>query len=99
MIRVKYESDEWSGKIKSKGLTHNVDACEILTYDMIAEKSKQKAENRPTNATMVKQLQFRLNPQHTVHSKSIEKRFDVTSNKRFQVDNNTFPYGWKGPLH
>ena len=85
-------------KIKSKGLTLNVDAMETLTFEAIADKAIKKSRGEDSGATIVKQNQFRLNRQHIISSKHIEKRFRVTQNKRMAIGNDTFPFGWRDHL-
>jgi len=43
---------------------------------------------------MVPQMQFRTSKQHQVTTRHLDKQFQVTSDKRRVVGNNTLPYGW-----
>ena len=94
--RVKLPDGNFKTKIKSKGLTLNLDSLESLRFEVIKDKADKKSKGVETEPTLVKQNQFRLNRQHEVLSRSIEKNFDVTANKRMAIGNKTFPFGWRG---
>ena len=96
--RVRLPDGSDKTKIKSKGLTLNLDSLETLKFEVIADKAIKKSKGEKTEPTLVKQNQFSLNRQHEVKSRSIEKQFDVNANKRMAFGNKTFPFGWTSKL-
>ena len=96
--RVRRNDGSFETKIKSKGLTLNLDAMESLNFEVIADKALKKSRGEDSEVTLVKQNQFRLNRQHEVNSRSIQKKFNVTADKRMAFGNDTFPFGWRGAL-
>ena len=80
--------------LKAKGLSQTINAQNVLNFELIKSMAIDKAENKPTGKASVPQQQFRTSKQHIVTSTNIEKRFEVTSDKRIVIDNNTLPYGY-----
>jgi hypothetical protein len=83
-----------STKLKAKGVTQTVEANEVLSYDLIRKHALYKAVEKPTNPSFIPQMQFRANDQHEVTTLLMEKRFQVTSDKRRIIGNDTLPYGY-----
>jgi hypothetical protein len=81
-------------KLKAKGVTQTVEANEILNFELIQKQAIYKARNRPNSTALIPQMQFRSDKEHDVTTILIEKRFQVTSNKRRVIGNNTLPYGF-----
>jgi hypothetical protein len=81
-------------KLKAKGVTQTVEANEILSYDLIRKQALYKAVEKPTNPSFIPQMQFRADKQHDVTTFLMEKRFQVTSDKRRIIGNDTLPYGY-----
>ena len=79
---------------KAKGLTQTIDAQNVLNFELIKSMAKDKAEEKDTASASVPQQQFRCSKQHIVTSLHLNKRFDVTSDKRRVIGNSTLPYGW-----
>ena len=82
---------------KAKGLSQTIDAQNILNFQLIKSMATNKAEDKPTATASVPQQQFRCSKQHIVTSLHLNKRFDVTSDKRRVIGNKTLPYGWVDP--
>ena len=53
------------------------------------------AQSREPDSTKIPQLMFRSDKYHNVTSLKIQKRFQVTSDKRRKIGNDTVPYGTK----
>ncbi len=81
-------------KLKAKGVTQTVEANEVLSYDLIKSQALSKIDGKPNMPSFVPQIQFRANDQHEVITLLMEKRFQVTSDKRRVIGNNTLPYGY-----
>ena len=56
--RVKRADGSFDTKIKSKGLTLNLDSMESHNFEVIAEKAVKKSRGEDTEPTLVKQTQF-----------------------------------------
>ena len=81
-------------KLKAKGVTQTVEASDILSFELIQKQAIYKAQNKPNTTEFIPQMQFRANKEHEVTTILMEKRFQVTSNKRRNLGNNTLPYGY-----
>ncbi len=81
-------------KLKAKGVTQTVEANEILSFELIEKPAIHKAKKKPNTTELIPQTQFRANPEHEVTTILMEKRFQVTSDKRRNLENNTLPYGY-----
>jgi hypothetical protein len=81
-------------KLKAKGVTQTVEANEILSYDLIRKQAIYRAMNKPNITAFIPQMQFRADKEHEVTTLLMEKRFQLTSDKRRIKGNDTLPYGY-----
>jgi hypothetical protein len=86
-------------KLKAKGVTQTVEANEILNYDLIRKQALYKAVGKPNIPSFIPQMQFRADEEHDVTTLIMEKRFQVTSDKRRVIGNDTLPYGYIDQIH
>jgi len=81
-------------KLKAKGVTQTVEASEILSYNLIRKQALYKVAGKENTPSYIPQMQFRADKNHEVRTFLIEKRFQVTSDKRRIQGNNTLPFGY-----
>ena len=79
---------------KAKGLTQSIEANKTMNFNLIKEKALNTANSIENENTFIPQQQFRCDVKHNVTTRNFEKKFNVTSNKRRIIGNNTLPYGW-----
>ncbi len=92
--KVMKEDGTVATKLKAKGVTQTVEANEILSFELIQKQAIYKARNRPNTTALIPQMQFRADKEHEVTTVLMEKRFQVTSDKRRVKGNDTLPYGY-----
>ena len=83
--------------LKAKGLSQTIQSSTILNFDRIRQMAQNTANSIPSAHSLVPQHQFRTTPQHIVSSVDLKKRFDITSEKRRVIGNDTLPYGFVDP--
>ena len=81
-------------KFKAKGITQNIESLDYCNFHTIKEKAVNKANETQNTTTLIPQMQFRCNSKHIVSTQHLKKRFNVTSDKRRVLGNETLPYGY-----
>jgi hypothetical protein len=81
-------------KFKTKGITQTLESTSNCNPQIIRDMAFEKSMGRQCDTLLVKQSQFRTSKFHHVTTHSIEKRFQVTSDKRRVLENDTLPYGY-----
>jgi hypothetical protein len=82
-------------KLKAKGVTQTVEAKEVLSYDLIKTQALSKKDRKPNMPSFIPQMQFRADKHHEVTTLSMEKRFQVTSDKRRVIEETyRLLFGW-----
>ena len=81
-------------KFKARGIKQNIASIEAINFDVIRDKSINKASYQQTQDSVVPQLQFRTDKYHLVTTRHLNKHFNVTSDKRIVLGNDTVPFGF-----
>jgi hypothetical protein len=86
-------------KMKTKGATQTVEACDVLNFGLFKEHATLMIDGTRADPVMVPQQQFRANKFHYVKTLKMDKRFQATSDKRRIIGNSTLPYGFAESIY
>lgn len=88
------QSFPFKEKVKAKGITQIFEANNHCNFLVIKQQTACQATGRENIQTLVPLQQIRANKKHEVITREMLKIFQVTSEKRRIIGNETIPYGY-----